>query len=94
MKTTRGTNSILIEFTDEELLVLRNDLLDPLAWVETAASEKLANCKERLLREWTTRLQQEKRVPAIPTDEGALLELIKAQPDYKTRVGREAEQPI
>lgn len=89
MKVIKETNSITIEFADEELFILANDLVDPLTWIETAASEKLANCKSRLLQDWTTKLQQDKRVASIPTDDVELISLIVTQPDYKSRANRE-----
>jgi len=92
MKTTRGENSITIEFSDEELVILADSLIDPLAHFEIVASEKLANCKSRLLSEWTAKLQTDKRVPAIPTDDTALIELITAQPDYQNRADRDVAE--
>lgn len=89
MEVIKKTNSILIEFTDDELVILSDSLLDPLGHFETVAREKLANCKSRLLREWTARLQEQKRVAAIPTDDAELLTLILSQPDYKSRVDSE-----
>ena len=91
MNIVKTTNSITIEFTDEELLVLANDLFDPLAWVETAAREKVANCKNRFLRDWITKFQQTKTVATIPTDDTELINLILTQPDYKSRVDRDKE---
>ena len=90
MKITKEANSILIEFTDEELVILADSLIDPFGHLELVASEKLANCKSRLLSEWIARLQIDKRVPSIPTDDTALIELITTQPDYANRAGREA----
>lgn len=91
MIVTKTKNSILIEFTDEEIIILANDLLNPLAHFEMVASEKLANCKQRMLNEWQARLRQEKRVEFIPSDDKALLDLILVQPDYKNRQARDAE---
>lgn len=89
MKVTKTKNSITLEFADEELSILGDSLLDPLAHFETIASEKLANCRQRIFQEWGEKLRKDKRVGSIPTDDKALLDLILAQPDYKDRKSRE-----
>lgn len=91
MEVTKGEKSITIEFTDEEIVILNDSLLDPFVHLEAVAREKVANCKSRLIQGWTNKLQQEKRVPAIPTDDTELINLIKSQPDYKDRAGRDQE---
>ena len=92
MKIVKITNSITIEFTDVELKILANDLLDPLGHFEIVAREKLANCKTRLLNYWLTKFQQEKSVENIPTDEIVLLDLIFSQLDYKSRQKGDLEE--
>lgn len=91
MNIIKGEKSITIEFNDEEMVILSDSLLNPLDHFETVAREKVANCTSRLIQGWTNKLQQEKRVPAIPTDDTELIDLIKAQPDYKNRAGRDQE---
>lgn len=93
MNINKTRNTITIEFSDDEMVILSDSLLDPLAHFEVVATQKLANCKSRILREWTTRLQETKRVDAIPTDDTELLTLILSQPDYKSRVDRDAITP-
>ena len=90
MKITKGTNSIAIEFTDIEIKILENDLIGAIDYFEIAATEKLANCKSRLIKKWMIKFQNEKSVENIPTDEDLLLALIFSQSDYKNRVGRDA----
>lgn len=89
MEVITKTNEITIQLTDEELVILADSLIDPFAHFETVVREKLANCKSRLLKKWTTRLQEQKRVAAIPTDDEELITLILNQPDYKSRADSE-----
>jgi hypothetical protein len=89
MNITKNTFSITIEFTDEEFKILSHDLLNPLDWIEKLVINKLANRKQALIDEWTKRLQREKSVESIPTDETALLDLIFSQKWYKNRTERE-----
>lgn len=88
MNVTKTANSITLEFANSEMTVLADSLIDPLSWIETAATEKLANCQSRMAGEWLNKFKQDKRIEAIPTDDKALLELIVSQPDYLTRADR------
>lgn len=92
MQITKTATSISIEFTDQDLAILEDSLLDPLAWFERDASEKLANCKSRLKEFWLKKFEKEKAVESIPTAETALLDLIFGQPDYKNRAKRDKEE--
>lgn len=69
MQITKTENSITVRFSEEELIFLADSLIDPLAWIEILTVEKVANCKDRLFKEWTAKLQQDKRVESIPTDD-------------------------
>lgn len=90
MNTTKTTNSITIELDETEQKILLNDLLDWQQWIEDAITNKLANCKSRLIDNGTKTLLKNKSVENIPTDEDLLLDLIFAQEDYKSRIEREA----
>ena len=94
MHIIKTATSVSIEVTATEEQILANDLLDPMQHFVTVATEKLANCKSRLLTAWTAKLLQDKSVPSIPTDEQALLDLIFSHPDYKNRKQREADSPL
>lgn len=89
MNITRTTNSITFEFDEIEQKIIANDVENPLDWVEAVVRNKIARCKERLISEWTAKFRQEKSVENIPTDEDEMVELIFAQPDYKSRVERD-----
>lgn len=92
MQITKTKTSILIEFTERDLAILADSLLDPLAWFETLANEKLANCKDRLKDTWLRKFEKDKSVEAIPTDETLLLDLIFNHKDYKNRAERDKEE--
>lgn len=92
MQITKTATSILIEFTDQDSAILEDSLLDPLAWFETLASEKLANCKDRLKDYWLDKFDKDKSVEFIPTNEAALLSLIFSHKDYKNRDARDKEE--
>lgn len=91
MQITKTENSITVRFSEEELIFLADSLIDPLAWIEILTVEKVANCKDRLFKEWTAKLQQDKRVESIPTDDVTLINLITDQHDYKNRANRDAD---
>lgn len=90
MNITKISNSITIELDEIEQKILLNDLLDWQQWIEIAITEKLANCKSRLIDNGTKVLIKNKSVENIPTDEDLLLDLIFSQEGYKNRAEREA----
>ena len=89
MNIKKTKNAITVEFTTDEIKILANDLINPLDHFEQVAIQKLANCKDRLIREWTAQLIADKSVENIPTDDGLLLETIFAHPKYKSRLERD-----
>jgi hypothetical protein len=92
MNITKTANSITIELDETERKILLNDLLDWQQWIEDAITNKLANCKSRLIKNGTEQLISTKSVETIPTDETALLDLIFNQMGYKNRVERDMEE--
>jgi len=92
MKITKNKKTFLIEFTDQDIAILGDSLIEPFDWFETAFSEKLANCKSRLIERETKKILANKSVASIPTDEAVLLELIFGQADYKNRKKRDEEE--
>lgn len=81
--------TITIEISDDDLLVLENDLLDVDDWVQKAVEGKINNCKKRMVREWQPKLFADPAVESIPAKEDKFLELVVARPDYKNRAARE-----
>ena len=78
-----------IEISDQDTMVLLNDLEDVETCVRFAILGKVANCKKRLLDEWTPRLMADPNVEDMPADESRLIDLILARDDYKSRAARE-----
>lgn len=81
---------IIGNITVEEENILKNDLLDIEDWINQAAVGKINNSKKRMLKEWEPRLKE--RYETLPTDDSALIAKILAEPDYKDRVARDAEE--
>lgn len=92
MNVTKTANSITFEFDEIEQQIVANDVLDPLVWIEQAVTNKIANCKRRLLDSWIKKFQQTKSVENIPTDEDEMIALIFSQPDYRCRVEQDAKE--
>ena len=89
MKVEKTELSIKIDFSEMDLLILADGLIDPFAWVETLVSEKLANCESLLKSVWLGKLQADKTVDNIPTKDDEFIDLIFNSPDYKNRADRE-----
>lgn len=80
--------TIIISIENEN--ILKNDLLDIEDWINQAAAGKINNSKKRMLKEWLPRLKE--RYETLPTDDSALIAKILAEPDYKDRITRDAEE--
>jgi len=78
-----------IEITEQDANILLNDLEDVDKWVRAAILGKIANCRTRLINEWTPRLMADPNVKDIPADQTLLINLILARDDYKNRTARE-----
>ena len=72
-----------------DALALSNDLVDIEGWVKAAVSGKAYASRQRLLREWSTRLFNDDSVASIPANEDAIIRLITSRADYRTRLERE-----
>lgn len=83
-------NKMIMEISQTDLKCLKNDLLDPEDWFVKALEGKINNCKKRMMREWIPRLRA--KGLSIPSSDKELIDLILAQPGYKNRVEREAEE--
>ena len=71
--------------TTTEESVLKNDLQDIQDWVTKAIDGKIANCKKRMIAEWTPKLMDDDSVESIPANEDELIALIVARDDYQNR---------
>ena len=78
--------------TATEESVLKNDLIDVEAWVNSAIDGKVANCKKRMIAEWLPKLYADESVTQIPANEDDLIALIVARSDYKNRLSKEEEE--
>lgn len=76
---------------EEDVLALKNDLLDVPDWVEGALKGKIHSTKTRMVRDWQKRLMADPDVETIPADADAMIQTVVARPDYMNRTAREAE---
>lgn len=83
---------IIINILTEDENVLNNDLLDIQDWVQQAVIGKINNCKKRMIREWEQKLKE--RYITLPTSDSDLITKIRAEPDYKDRVARDAKEAV
>lgn len=88
-----GNLVITVTISPNEQTYLQNDLLSIKDWIATGlTNNKIAKCKERMVREWDARLRDDPTVTSIPTNETAWLSLVTSRPDYKSRSDREAAE--
>ena len=83
--------TITITVTDKEELYLKNDFLDPEAWIRSAVAGKIAQTKKRFINEWQAKVMADPEITTLPAEETAFANLIRARPDYKNRAQREAD---
>jgi len=83
---------ITITLSDDDLKCLNNDLLDVEQWVQDAVKGKIAQCKKRMVQQWTPRLMNDPNVTTIPASEKELIDVVVARSDYKDRKTLEEEQ--
>ena len=84
--------SVVIELTDEQILVLLHDLPGQAgirAWFEAAIDGKCYKCQTRMLSEGTKILMDDPTILSIPADKTALTRVISAHPNYKDRAASE-----
>lgn len=89
----------LFELSETQKKVIRDDIQDEifdadmkrrLQWV---IMHKYENCLKRMKEEWIPKLK-ENGLTSIPLDDDEFAELVCAQPDYKCRSQREAEEKL
>ncbi len=83
---------IIINITDEDESILSNDLLSIQDWVQQAVNGKINNCKKRMIRGWEQKLKE--RYETLPTSDSDLITKIRAEPDYKDRATRDADDTL
>ena len=89
--TKDGAPISSVSVTDAQVKCLEHKLLDVDASTFAVAS-KIETCSQAIIEDYTPILAADPTVTAVPTDPIALVELIQARPDYKTRAEKEAEE--
>lgn len=77
-------------FTDAEEAILKNDILDIVAWMDGAALGKINNCKKRAAIQYRELLKKEGAL-MVPVDDNVSVQQLFNRPDYKNRSERENE---
>jgi len=91
-------NKELFALSDIQKNVIKNDICstvfdaDMERRIQYSLMHKYEQCFKRLKEEWEPKLAAN-GVKSIPTDPDAFAELVFAQPNYKDRTARDAEQP-
>ena len=82
--------TLTIEVDDTDQTVLKNDLLDIDAWVQSAMTGKINNCWKRMQTEWTTKLMNDDSfTSSIPSNKADFVTLVTSRSDYKDRKARD-----
>ena len=82
--------TLTIKVNDTDQTVLKNDLLDIDAWVQSAMTGKINNCWKRMQQEWTTKLMNDDSFTgSIPSNKADFVKLITERSDYKDRKARD-----
>ena len=82
--------TLTIEVDDTDQKVLKNDLLDIDAWVQSAMTGKINNCWKRMQTEWTTKLMNDESfTDSIPSNKADFVTLVTSRSDYKNRTDRD-----
>ena len=87
--------TLTIEVDDTDQKVLKNDLLDIDAWVQSAMTGKINNCWKRMQTEWTTKLMNDESfTDSIPSNKADFVTLVTSRSDYKDRKARDEANKI
>ena len=82
--------TLTIKVNDTDQTVLKNDLLDIDAWVQSAMTGKINNCWKRMQQEWTTKLMNDDSFTgSIPSNKADFVTLVTSRSDYKDRKARD-----
>lgn len=80
-----------VTITEDEYKAIADHVISVEEWLQTAISEKAANCISRIIPRETERLINDPNVDNIPATKDALLFSHFSQPDYRDRAERDAE---
>lgn len=83
-----------VQITEDEYKAVADHVVSVEGWLQTAISEKAANCIDRLLKKESQRLLDDPSVDIIPGTKEALLYSYFNQSGYKNRVERDAESEL
>ena len=87
--------TITVKVSDTDQTVLKNDLLDIDAWVQSAVTGKINNCWKRMQQQWTTHLMNDESfTDSIPSNKADFVKLITARSDYKDRKAKDEARKI
>lgn len=81
-----------IELSNDEVLALKNDLLDIEQWILDAIKGKIESCKKRMIQSNLPNLYNDPDVKSIPGDKAELLTFISQHKDYKNREQKDLEE--
>ena len=84
--------TITLEIEDIDWKAMEHDLLDPETWILEALRGKINSCSKRIVATETSRLLADPEIESLPGTREGLLESHFAQPSYKNRTQREAEE--
>ena len=81
---------ITVAISDEDVLVLNNDLLNINDWVQKAVTGKINSARKRMVKEWQPILFNDPSVTSIPATDNELISLVMSRPDYKNRSDKDS----
>lgn len=84
--------TIEITISDEDVLALKHDIIDPETWVRDAVAGKIASCRKRMSQEAVRVLCNDPEVETIPASEAGLTAALAEHPSYKDRAARDADE--
>ena len=64
---------------------------NPEDYLMSLLDNKIACCKERMIKQWTAKFIKDPTIESFPSDVDELIEFIVARPEYKNRAQQEAE---
>lgn len=76
---------LTVEISEEDFLLLKNDLLDPQIWFEQAIKGKINNCWKRMYSQWVPKFLADPAVSQIPATRSGFIQAVITHPKYKNR---------
>ena len=80
-----------IDLTDQEVAILEYMIHDPEEWIMKLLREKIANTKDKMIKENMEYLLDDPEVENISADKDQLVEQIRNRPFYKDRRKRDKD---